>query len=87
MWRPKTHTFPFSCGECTITLEDVHLQLGLLVDRSVVIKSIQFADWGAVCLNLLGAIPETIYGGRIEMAWTRKNFAELVEDLAEAQRK
>ncbi|MBA0859624.1 hypothetical protein Goshw_008908, partial [Gossypium schwendimanii] len=27
-WRPKTHTFHLSYGDCTITLEDVHLQLG-----------------------------------------------------------
>ncbi|MBA0664025.1 hypothetical protein Goklo_004101, partial [Gossypium klotzschianum] len=28
-WRLETQTFHLSCGECTITLEDVHLQLGL----------------------------------------------------------
>ncbi|KAG8485719.1 hypothetical protein CXB51_019081 [Gossypium anomalum] len=36
-WRPETHTFHLPCGKCTITLKDMHLQLGLPVDRSVVI--------------------------------------------------
>ena len=31
-WRSETHTFHFPCGECTITLEDVALQLGLPID-------------------------------------------------------
>jgi len=31
-WRPKMHTFHLSVGECTITLEDVALQLGIRVD-------------------------------------------------------
>ncbi|MBA0660125.1 hypothetical protein Goklo_012177 [Gossypium klotzschianum] len=43
-WRPKTHTFHLLCGECTITLEDVQLQLGLPVDRSVLTRSAQSAD-------------------------------------------
>ncbi|MBA0618730.1 hypothetical protein Godav_028030 [Gossypium davidsonii] len=33
-WRPETYTFHLLCRECTITLEDVQLQLGLLVDES-----------------------------------------------------
>ncbi|KAG8474383.1 hypothetical protein CXB51_034142 [Gossypium anomalum] len=33
-WRPETQTFHLPCGECTITLEDVQLQLRLLVDES-----------------------------------------------------
>ncbi|MBA0776108.1 hypothetical protein Gotri_011161 [Gossypium trilobum] len=57
-WRPKTHTFHLPCGECTITLEDVQLQLELPVDGS-----------GVICYDLLGAILDNIYRGRIEMGW------------------
>ncbi|MBA0730693.1 hypothetical protein Golax_020508, partial [Gossypium laxum] len=39
-WRSETHTFHIPCSECTIILEDVHLQLGLLVDGSVVTGSL-----------------------------------------------
>ncbi|MBA0630901.1 hypothetical protein Godav_002952 [Gossypium davidsonii] len=39
-WRPETHTFHLPCGECTITLEDIQLQLGLPVDESVLIGSV-----------------------------------------------
>ncbi|MBA0763781.1 hypothetical protein Gotri_013190 [Gossypium trilobum] len=74
------YTFHFPRGECTITLEDVHLQLWLPVEESVVTGSIQSADWGAVCGDILGATSEMIYGGRIEMAWIRKNFVRIVED-------
>ncbi|MFQ6627077.1 hypothetical protein Gotur_005582, partial [Gossypium turneri] len=80
------YTFHFPHGECTITLEDVHLQLWLPVDESVVTGSIQSADWGAVCGDILGAASEMIYGGRIEMAWIRKNFVGLVEDSTKVQR-
>ncbi|XP_025617206.1 protein MAIN-LIKE 2-like [Arachis hypogaea] len=34
-WRLETHTFHLPWGECTITLEDVAMQLGLLVDGKV----------------------------------------------------
>ncbi|MBA0752991.1 hypothetical protein Gogos_021167 [Gossypium gossypioides] len=61
------NTFHFPCGECTITLEDVQLQLGLPVDWSVLTGFAQSADWGAICYDLLGVIPDNIYGGRIEM--------------------
>ncbi|MBA0669992.1 hypothetical protein Goklo_023833 [Gossypium klotzschianum] len=48
-WRPETHTFHLSCEECTITLEDVNLQLKLLVDGYEVTGSVQSGDWRAVC--------------------------------------
>ncbi|MFQ6657325.1 hypothetical protein Gotur_027049 [Gossypium turneri] len=66
-WRPKTHTFHLLCRECTITLEDVQLQLGLPMDGSVLTGSVQSADWGVVCYDLLGAILDNIYRGRIEI--------------------
>jgi len=31
-WRPESYMFHLPIGECTITLEDVSLQLGLHVD-------------------------------------------------------
>ncbi|MBA0867989.1 hypothetical protein Goshw_007063, partial [Gossypium schwendimanii] len=37
------HIFYLPCGECTITLEDVQLQLGLQVDGSVLTGSTQSA--------------------------------------------
>ncbi|MFQ6636614.1 hypothetical protein Gotur_013839, partial [Gossypium turneri] len=73
-WRPERHTFHLPCRECTITLEDVQLQLGLLVDGSVLTGSAQSADWGAICYDLLGVISDIIYGSWIDMGWLRETF-------------
>ncbi|MBA0855728.1 hypothetical protein Goshw_018055 [Gossypium schwendimanii] len=63
--RLETHTFHLPCRECTITLEDVQLQLRLSMDRSALTGSVQSIDWGAVCYDLLGAILDNIYGAYI----------------------
>ncbi|MBA0616756.1 hypothetical protein Godav_026252 [Gossypium davidsonii] len=42
-WNPETHTFHLPCGECTITLEDVQLQLGLPVDGFTLTAFVQSA--------------------------------------------
>ncbi|KAK5812414.1 hypothetical protein PVK06_027844 [Gossypium arboreum] len=62
-WRPETHTFHLPCGEFTIILEDVHLQLGLPVDGYAVTGSASSTDLGAICYELLGAISDKINGG------------------------
>ncbi|MFQ6669892.1 hypothetical protein Gotur_034971, partial [Gossypium turneri] len=85
-WRPETHTFHLPCGECTITLKYVNLQLGLSVDEYPVTGSVQSGDWGAVCYELLGAIPEKINGGRIEMGWLRDTFLDPDDDSTEVER-
>ncbi|KAH1113724.1 hypothetical protein J1N35_007102, partial [Gossypium stocksii] len=72
--------------ECTITLEDVQLQLGLPVDGSALTGFVQSADWGAVCYDLFGAIPDNIYGGRIEMGWLRDTFPESGKNSTEVER-
>ncbi|MFQ6657696.1 hypothetical protein Gotur_027267, partial [Gossypium turneri] len=85
-WRPETHTFHLLCGECTITLEDVQLQLGLPVDGFVLIGSVQSTDWGAICCDLLGAILDNIYGGWVEMGWLRNTFLKSGNDSTEVER-
>ncbi|KAH1056660.1 hypothetical protein J1N35_034725 [Gossypium stocksii] len=65
---------------------DIHLQLGLPVDGYVVTGSTSSADWDAVCYELLGAIPDNINGGRIEIGWLRDTFLEPDNDLTELER-
>ncbi|MFQ6654635.1 hypothetical protein Gotur_025539 [Gossypium turneri] len=52
-WRPETHTFHFPCGECTVTLEDVALQLGLLIDGSPITGVTAFTEPAALCYQLI----------------------------------
>ncbi|MBA0875201.1 hypothetical protein Goshw_027834 [Gossypium schwendimanii] len=66
-WRLEMHTFHLPCGECTLTLKDMQLQLGLPVDGSALTRFVQSADWGAICYDLLSVILDNIYGGRIEL--------------------
>ncbi|KAG8492323.1 hypothetical protein CXB51_009798 [Gossypium anomalum] len=53
-WCTETHTFIMPCGECTITLEDVAMQLGLRVDGAVVTGRSKVLEPSVVCHRLLG---------------------------------
>ncbi|XP_052476337.1 serine/threonine-protein phosphatase 7 long form homolog [Gossypium raimondii] len=50
-WRPKTHTFHLPCGECTVTLEDVAVQLGLPIDGNAVTGAVR-----AYIMHLIGGV-------------------------------
>ncbi|MBA0686982.1 hypothetical protein Goari_014545 [Gossypium aridum] len=86
-WRPEMHTFHLSCNECTMTLKDMQLQIGLLVDGSVVIGSVHAVNWRGVYAETLGRVLEMIFGGWIEMGWLRRNFDGIDKDSTEVQRK
>ncbi|KAH1063943.1 hypothetical protein J1N35_028930 [Gossypium stocksii] len=62
------------------------LQLGLPVDGYAVTGSTQSTDWGVVCYELLGVIPNRIKGGRIEMGWLRDTFPEPDDDSTKLER-
>ncbi|KAK5824808.1 hypothetical protein PVK06_019592 [Gossypium arboreum] len=86
MWQPEMHIFYLPCSERTITLEDVQLQLGLLVDGSVVTRLVYIADWRDVWEELLRRVLEMIYKARIDLNWLRRNFGRLNKDSTEVQR-
>ena len=64
-----------------ITLEDVTLQLGLLVDGQAVTEGSRL-EWGKVCLELLGEIPLADYldSSRLEKIWLGRTLATLPEN-------
>ncbi|MFQ6645074.1 hypothetical protein Gotur_019407 [Gossypium turneri] len=55
-WRPETHTFHFPCGECTVTLEDVALQLRLPIDGSPVTGVTAFTEPAALSNTTKGEL-------------------------------
>ncbi|XP_028186517.1 protein MAIN-LIKE 2-like [Glycine soja] len=69
-WRHETHTFHLPWGECTITLEDVALQLGIRVDGRVVVGP-SFLHWDELCHELLAEFsPENARkGAALKLTW------------------
>ncbi|KAK5831788.1 hypothetical protein PVK06_015587 [Gossypium arboreum] len=84
-WCTETHTFIMLCGECTITLEDVTMQLGLRVDGAVVTGRSNVLEPSVLCHRLLGRSPNN--GERnvtcLTLAWLRANFKELSSTATE----
>ncbi|XP_040942343.1 protein MAIN-LIKE 2-like [Gossypium hirsutum] len=80
-WRHETHTFHLPCGKCTITLEDVALQLGLPVDGLVIMGSAIVLGKVGLCQSLLGNVSDKFEGDWISMNWLKDNFNELPKDL------
>lgn len=74
-WRPETHTFHLPFGECTITLQDIAVQLGLKIDGDVVTGPTS-CNWPVIVEECLGKRPpaEAIRGGALKMKWINENF-------------
>ncbi|XP_058748815.1 serine/threonine-protein phosphatase 7 long form homolog [Vicia villosa] len=79
-WRPETHTFHLPIGECTVTLEDVYMLLGLSIDGKAVNGSVQHAN--SLCERVLGrdlVVPtQGSRGQGISLASLRAYYDDLV---------
>ncbi|KAH1056492.1 hypothetical protein J1N35_034557 [Gossypium stocksii] len=84
-WCTETHTFIMPCGEYTITLEDVSMQLGLRVDGAVVTGRSKVWELSVLCHRLLGRYPnnEEQNFTCLKLTWLRANFKELSSTATE----
>ncbi|KAK5839161.1 hypothetical protein PVK06_007929 [Gossypium arboreum] len=73
-WRLEAHIFHLPCGECTIALENISLQLGLLVNGEVDTGPVISVEWSATCNQLLGKVSNKFRDSRIEMRWLEENL-------------
>nr|KYP35502.1 Serine/threonine protein phosphatase 7 long form isogeny [Cajanus cajan] len=74
--------FHMPFGECTITLEDVAILLGLKISRAP-ITGYATMDWGALVQRLLGMTPPEamVCGGRLRMSWIDRHFSDVSEHI------
>jgi len=79
-WRPETHTFILPTGECTITLEDVHMLLGLKVD-GIPVTIEREITWDYF-EDFLGKQMEDIEKSRktVKLKWLSSYMTELSDD-------
>ncbi|XP_012468591.1 protein MAIN-LIKE 2-like [Gossypium raimondii] len=86
-WRPESHTFHFSCGECTVTLEDVAMQLGLSIHGTPVMGVFSFTDPAALCYQLLGDSPEDEESNftSLKFTWLKAKFGQLSANVTEGE--
>ncbi|XP_027364324.1 serine/threonine-protein phosphatase 7 long form homolog [Abrus precatorius] len=80
-WRPESHIFHLPCGECTITLEDVAMLLGLRCNGIAVTGSTNPNTLALqnMCEQLLGSRPKSndIEGSKIRLKWITKQLGWL----------
>ena len=53
-WWPETHSFHLPHGEMTITLQDMEVIIGVLVDGLPTVGFTHMQDWGNLYAELLG---------------------------------
>ncbi|XP_058776399.1 protein MAIN-LIKE 2-like [Vicia villosa] len=75
-WRPDTHTFHLSTGECTITLEDINMLFGLRIDGRAVVGETERPDYA--CVDALGIEPfSDRVKGAVKLRWIHDELIEL----------
>ncbi|MBA0611934.1 hypothetical protein Godav_012584, partial [Gossypium davidsonii] len=76
-WRPETHTFHLLCEECTITLEDVQLQLGLSAYILQIIGGYLMPDKSRNLVHLRWLLKLIDFRAAGELSWGSAVFATL----------
>ncbi|MBA0823507.1 hypothetical protein Goarm_020234, partial [Gossypium armourianum] len=75
-WRPETHPFHLTCDECTITFENITLQLSLAMDGPFVTGAVIIPGKEDLCETFLGKILKfcthkvATTSGRLQRMWS-----------------
>ncbi|PKU80289.1 Serine/threonine-protein phosphatase 7 long form like [Dendrobium catenatum] len=90
-WHAETNTFHLRNVEITITLQDVSVLTGLVVDGLPVITTrvvggveSRWATWTDCCQELLGRSPGemTDRTTKLKLSWLRENFKDVCENAS-----
>lgn len=84
-WRPETHMFHLLVRECSITLQDVSVLLGLRIDGEPVTSSTEF-EWDKVIEEVfVKTIGKGRTRGTLKLSWLTINFKELPDDVSDLE--
>ncbi|XP_027362665.1 serine/threonine-protein phosphatase 7 long form homolog [Abrus precatorius] len=74
-WRPETYTFYLPPRECTITLQNVAILLGLCIDERLVIAPIG-GDWAQIVEDSLSieSGQDAFLRSFLKMSWLDEHF-------------
>ncbi|KAA3454207.1 serine/threonine-protein phosphatase 7 long form-like protein [Gossypium australe] len=82
-WHLETHTFHLPCGECTITLKNVALQLELPIDGNAVTGISSIYRLATLCYDLLGRSPSEGKFTGLKFSWLKAKFGHLSSTASE----
>jgi hypothetical protein len=89
-WSPETHSFYLSCGEMTMTLEDVAMILGLPIRGHHITGRVDSAGWRKRVAIFVGREPPVRVSGikgreaGVHMSWLREEFSKCPLDANKA---
>ncbi|KAL9689353.1 hypothetical protein QQ045_009737 [Rhodiola kirilowii] len=84
-WRSETHTFHLRNGEMTITLEDVGILTGLLIEGRAVTTHQEVGDYRPLCLQFLGVIPHGKRLTTVRRMWLREHMQNVPADATDVE--
>lgn len=61
-WRPETHSFHLTCGEMTVTLQDIAMIGGLPINGRPLIGRTEKRNWRNRVIGLIGDCPPLLKG-------------------------